>query len=49
VTKAGLLRREEGVHNYLTEGTTVRSWLVTTDHKRIAILYAASITLFFFG
>ncbi|WP_419825439.1 cytochrome c oxidase subunit I [Sphingomonas sp.] len=48
MTKAGLLRREEGVHNYLTEGTTVRSWLASTDHKRIAILYAASITLFFF-
>ena len=24
------------------------SWLGTTDHKRIAILYALSITVFFF-
>ena len=24
------------------------SWLTTTDHKRIAILYALSITVFFF-
>ncbi|WP_448192572.1 cytochrome c oxidase subunit I [Azospirillum sp. sgz301742] len=35
--------------NYLTEGGfTLRSWLLTTDHKRIAILYTISITLFFF-
>ena len=24
--------------SYLTDGTTLRSWLLTTDHKRIAIL-----------
>src|ERR1700712_802709 len=34
--------------SYLTDGTTLRSWLLTTDHKRIAILYAISITAFFF-
>jgi cytochrome c oxidase subunit 1 len=34
--------------NYLTEETTLWSWLTTTDHKRIAILYAISITFFFF-
>src|SRR6059058_5297316 len=34
--------------NYLTSETTVASWLLTTDHKRIALLYMASITLFFF-
>ena len=34
--------------SYLTEGHTVASWLLTTDHKRIAILYALSITFFFF-
>jgi cytochrome c oxidase subunit I len=33
--------------NYLEEGHTLLSWLVTTDHKRIAILYALSITVFF--
>ena len=44
-----LLGREPGQPSYLTEGgATVRSWLLTTDHKRIAILYAAGITLFFF-
>ena len=34
--------------NYLTEEQGVLSWLLTTDHKRIAILYTASITAFFF-
>ncbi|MBV8030702.1 MAG: cytochrome c oxidase subunit I [Betaproteobacteria bacterium] len=35
-------------NSYLTEGFTLRSWLTTTDHKRIAMLYAAAITTFFF-
>jgi len=34
--------------SYLQDGTTLRSWLTSTDHKRIAILYAISITAFFF-
>ena len=34
--------------SYLTDGTTLRSWLLTTDHKRIALLYAVGITFFFF-
>jgi cytochrome c oxidase subunit 1 len=34
--------------SYLGEGYTLWSWLGTKDHKRIALLYAASITLFFF-
>jgi cytochrome c oxidase subunit 1 len=34
--------------NYLNEETTLWSWLTTTDHKRIGILYAFSITFFFF-
>ncbi|MBI1182246.1 MAG: cytochrome c oxidase subunit I [Alphaproteobacteria bacterium] len=33
---------------YLSNGFTLRSWLTSTDHKRIAILYAVSITAFFF-
>ncbi|MFL5815857.1 MAG: cbb3-type cytochrome c oxidase subunit I, partial [Bdellovibrionia bacterium] len=33
--------------NYLNESTTIRSWLLTTDHKRIALLYLVSITFFF--
>jgi cytochrome c oxidase subunit 1 len=34
--------------DYLHDGHTLRSWLLTTDHKRIAVLFALSITLFFF-
>ena len=34
--------------NYLTDEKSIRSWLMTTDHKRIALLYFASITVFFF-
>jgi cytochrome c oxidase subunit I len=33
---------------YLNVSYAAKSWLLTTDHKRIAILYAASITMFFF-
>ncbi|HEU4959859.1 MAG TPA: cytochrome c oxidase subunit I [Sphingomonas sp.] len=43
-----LLGRDLGEETYLTRGTTVMSWLGTTDHKRIAILYAIGITFFFF-
>jgi len=34
--------------NYLNVSYAARSWLLTTDHKRIGILYMLSITLFFF-
>jgi cytochrome c oxidase subunit 1 len=34
--------------HYLNTRYGVRSWLLTTDHKRIALLYLASITLMFF-
>jgi cytochrome c oxidase subunit I len=34
--------------NYLNASYGIRSWLLTTDHKRIALLYLASITLMFF-
>jgi cytochrome c oxidase subunit 1 len=33
--------------NYLTNGFTLKSWLLTKDHKRIAIMYLIVITLFF--
>ena len=33
--------------NYLNDEYGVLSWLLTRDHKRIAILYAFSVTLFF--
>jgi len=34
--------------NYLNAEHGLRSWLLTTDHKRIAVLYMISITVFFF-
>ncbi len=34
--------------DYLNSGYGVKSWLLTKDHKRIALLYLVSITLFFF-
>ena len=33
--------------NYLNNGHSLASWLLTKDHKRIALLYLVSITLFF--
>lgn len=38
---------EEEQLNYLTNGKTLKSWLLTGDHKRIAILYLISTALFF--
>ncbi len=38
----------EGREHYLNVNYGVKSWLLTTDHKRIALLYLMSITLFFF-
>jgi cytochrome c oxidase subunit 1 len=35
-------------HHYLNDGYGIRSWLLTRDHKRIALLYLAAITVFFF-
>ena len=34
--------------NYLNNGTTIKSWLLTKDHKRIAIMYLISVSAFFF-
>jgi cytochrome c oxidase subunit 1 len=33
--------------NYLSNGHTIKSWLLTVDHKRIGILYLISISFFF--
>jgi len=39
---------DEGAgQNYLTNGKTIASWLLTQDHKRIAMLYLVSISMFF--
>src|SRR6266704_3363924 len=34
--------------HYLNARYGLKSWLLTTDHKRIALLYLVSVTLFFF-
>jgi cytochrome c oxidase subunit 1 len=34
--------------HYLNDGYGIRSWLLTRDHKRIALLYLAAVTFFFF-
>ena len=47
MTAIPLMTPEERV-SYLAAGSTLRSWLLSTDHKRIAILYLLSITGFFF-
>ena len=39
--------RQEPRSNYLNETYGLKSWLLTVDHKRIAILYLISITVFF--
>src|SRR6266478_6513922 len=35
-------------HHYLNDGYGIKSWLLSRDHKRIALLYLAGVTLFFF-
>jgi len=42
-----LLMEPEVQEDYL-KAHTVKSWLLTTDHKRIGILYMVAVTLFFF-
>ncbi len=42
-----IAQAEEPRLNYLTNGHTVKSWLLTLDHKRIGLLYLFSISIFF--
>jgi cytochrome c oxidase subunit 1 len=39
--------RDEPSSSYLSAGYTLRSWLLTVDHKRIALLYLFGVTFFF--
>ena len=39
---------EHPASHYLNHSSGIRSWLLTLDHKRIALLYLATITVFFF-
>ena len=45
---AGVYEERKPSDNYLTNGSTVASWLLTKDHKRIAIMYLISVSVFFF-
>jgi cytochrome c oxidase subunit I len=47
-TQEQVLPEGHATRHYLNNSYTVRSWLLTLDHKRIAILYMVTITLFFF-
>ncbi|HMS41577.1 MAG TPA: cbb3-type cytochrome c oxidase subunit I, partial [Pyrinomonadaceae bacterium] len=38
---------EEPKTNYLNNGFTLKSWLLTKDHKRIAIMYLLTVSAFF--
>jgi cytochrome c oxidase subunit 1 len=44
ITEAPVEKRE----NYITSEFGIKSWLLTVDHKRIALLYLVAITFFFF-
>jgi len=41
------MNKTEGSVNYLNAATTVKSWLLTLDHKRIGLLYLFAISFFF--
>ena len=41
------MRTRPAPKNYLTEKSTLASWLLTTDHKRIGLLYLYSIIFYF--
>ena len=39
--------REYLEKNYLNQETTIKSWLLTMDHKRIGLMYLFAIMFFF--
>jgi cytochrome c oxidase subunit I len=48
VSDTGARTPPTGRTNYLNVDYGIRSWLLTTDHKRIALLYLATISVMFF-
>src|SRR5689334_24620195 len=42
------MQHSEEREHYLNAGYGLKSWLLTKDHKRIALLYLFTITAFFF-
>ena len=47
IIKQPIEPEREVPRNYLNEDYSILSWLMTTDHKRIGVLYLISITFFF--
>ena len=47
MSQAAIEAREE-VEHYITADYSLKSWLLTTDHKRIGLMYMVAITFFFF-
>src|SRR5450432_4065256 len=47
-TKLAAAEKEFPAKSYLNETHGIASWLLTTVHKRIGLLYLASVTFFFF-
>jgi len=45
--RSSYLDAEPREDNYLAAGYGIKSWLLTVDHKRIALLYLISLTAFF--
>ncbi len=43
----GAEKKTHASPSYLEDGHSIRSWLLTGDHKRIAVLYIISVTFFF--
>jgi len=44
---AGAHHAHDAHPSYLTDGTTIKSWLLTVDHKRIGIMFLFWILIFF--
>src|SRR5579864_770763 len=47
-TAASIIKPTMPVKHYLNDNYGIRSWLLTKDHKRIAILYLISVSVMFF-
>ena len=42
------MNKQNETKNYLNTNFRISSWLLTVDHKRIALLYLMAVTVFFF-
>ena len=39
---------QDGLPNYITAEKGIKSWITSTDHKRIGVMYLAGMMFFFF-